>query len=102
MLEHAIFTVASPEAAAAILWRDSGKAAEAAERMKITAQDLKRYGLVDDIVPEPTGGAHRDHAAAAAAVTAAIREALAALERLPLEDLLARRYRKYRDIAFYQ
>ncbi|MBV9279639.1 MAG: acetyl-CoA carboxylase carboxyltransferase subunit alpha [Chloroflexi bacterium] len=102
MLEHAIFTVASPEAAAAILWRDSGKAAEAAERMKITAQDLKRYGLVDHIVPEPTGGAHRDHAAAAAAVTAAIRETLADLERLPVEDLLERRYRKYREIAFYQ
>jgi acetyl-CoA carboxylase carboxyl transferase subunit alpha len=60
MLEHAVYTVASPEAAASILWRDSGKANDAANNMKITAQDLAVLGIIDRIVPEPTGGAHRD------------------------------------------
>ena len=60
MLEHAVYTVASPEAAASILWRDSGKANDAANNMKITAQDLAQLGVIDRIVPEPTGGAHRD------------------------------------------
>jgi acetyl-CoA carboxylase carboxyl transferase subunit alpha len=60
MLEHAIYTVASPEAAASILWRDSTRAVDAATNMKITAQDLLKLGVVDGIIPEPTGGAHRD------------------------------------------
>jgi acetyl-CoA carboxylase carboxyl transferase subunit alpha len=60
MLEHSIYTVASPEAAASILWRDSARAQDAATNMKITAQDLKDYGIVDGIIPEPVGGAHRD------------------------------------------
>ena len=67
MLEHAIYSVISPEGAASILWRDTAKAQEAAASMKITAQDLLRFGVVDTIVPEPTGGAHRDPAAAIAA-----------------------------------
>ena len=62
MLEHAIYTVASPEAAASILWRDSSRAQEAATGMKITAQDLIRFGIIDGIIPEPLGGAHRDPA----------------------------------------
>lgn len=101
MLEHATFTVASPEAAAAILWRDAGKAAEAAEHMKITAQDLLELGLVDAIVAEPLGGAHRDPAGAAKAVATAISQALEELDRLPPDELQARRHRKYRDIGFY-
>jgi acetyl-CoA carboxylase carboxyl transferase subunit alpha len=60
MLEHSIYTVASPEAAASILWRDSSRAQDAATNMKITAQDLKDLGIVDGIIPEPVGGAHRD------------------------------------------
>ena len=60
MLEHAIYTVASPEAAASILWRDSTRAVDAATNMKITAQDLLRLGIIDGIIPEPVGGAHRD------------------------------------------
>ena len=60
MLEHSIYTVASPEAAASILWRDSSRAQDAATNMKITAQDLKGLGIVDGIIPEPVGGAHRD------------------------------------------
>lgn len=59
MLEHSIYTVASPEAAASILWRDAAKAQEAANSMKITAQDLKQFGIIDEIIPEPVGGAHR-------------------------------------------
>ena len=61
MLEHAIYTVASPEAAASILWRDSARAIDAATSMKITAQDLKTLGIIDVIITEPVGGAHRDH-----------------------------------------
>jgi acetyl-CoA carboxylase carboxyl transferase subunit alpha len=101
MLEHAIFTVASPEAAAAILWRDSAKAPEAAQNMRITAQDLKECGLVDEIVPEPLGAAHRDPAAAAQSVGQALRRTVQELEEMPLETLLENRYRKYRDIGFY-
>lgn len=102
MLEHAILTVASPEAAAAILWRDAARAADAADRMRITAQDLEGQGLIDQIVPEPLGGAHRDHATTAKRVSQAISAALHELERLSRTDLLERRYRKYRDIRFFQ
>src|SRR6202142_2277900 len=82
MLEHAIYSVISPEGAASILWRDTAKAQEAASNMKITAHDLVRFGVVDGIVPEPTGGAHRDPAAAVAAAGEAIANALADLRGL--------------------
>ena len=81
MLEHAIYTVASPEAAASILWRDSSRAQDAATSMKITAQDLLKFGIIDGIVPEPIGGAHRDPAAAIAATGDAISEALKSLQQ---------------------
>jgi acetyl-CoA carboxylase carboxyl transferase subunit alpha len=77
MLEHAIYSVISPEGAASILWRDTTRAQDAAANMKITAQDLVRFGVVDAIVPEPTGGAHRDPIAAIAAAGEAIGTALA-------------------------
>ena len=77
MLEHAIYTVASPEASAAILWKSSSRAEDAATSMKITAQDLLRFGIVDTVVPEPQGGAHRDPGAAIAAAGDAIAAALA-------------------------
>ncbi len=77
MLEHAIYTVASPEASASILWRDSGRAQDAATNMKITAQDLLRFGVIDGIVGEPVGGAHRDPQAAIIAAGKAISAALA-------------------------
>jgi len=99
MLEHAIYYVAAPEAAASILWRDAAHAAEAAQAMKISAQDLLALKLVDGIIPEPPGGAHRDHRAAAAAVKEAILTNLAELERLSLDELLAQRYRRYRSIG---
>jgi acetyl-CoA carboxylase carboxyl transferase subunit alpha len=101
MLEHAVFTVASPEAAAAILWRDSAKAPEAAENMRITAQDLYALGVVDEIIPEPEGGAHRDYPAAAKSVGNAITRALDALSDLSVEALLEQRYHKYRNISFF-
>jgi acetyl-CoA carboxylase carboxyl transferase subunit alpha len=100
MLEHAVFMVASPEAAAAILWRDSAKAPDAAQRMRITAQDLHDMGLVDRIVPEPVGGAHRDRGAVAQSVGDAVSAALNDLDRLSPEGLTDGRYLKYRDIGF--
>lgn len=101
MLEHAVFTVASPEAAAAILWRDSAKAPEAAANMRITAQDLLALGLVDEIIPEPLGGAHRNPAQVARDVGSVIARTLRELEGGSMDGLLERRYRKYRDIGFY-
>jgi len=76
MLEHAIYSVISPEGAASILWRDTAKAQEAATNMKITAEDMRRFGIIDGIVREPTGGAHRDPAAAITATGEAIHQAL--------------------------
>ena len=76
MLEHAIYSVISPEGAASILWRDTAKAQEAATNMKITAQDMLRFGVIDSVIPEPTGGAHRDPAAAIAATGEAIGQRL--------------------------
>jgi acetyl-CoA carboxylase carboxyl transferase subunit alpha len=80
MLEHAIYTVASPEASASILWRDSSRAEDAATNMKITAQDLMRFGIIDGIVPEPPGGAHRDPEAVFEATETAVAKALQAFE----------------------
>ena len=87
ILEHAIYSVISPEGCAGIIWRDRAKAPEAAAAMKITAQDLIGFGVVDRIVPEPEGGAHADPAAAVAAVGDALAEELAALEPLHAETL---------------
>ncbi|MGB7012486.1 MAG: acetyl-CoA carboxylase carboxyltransferase subunit alpha, partial [Pseudolabrys sp.] len=80
MLEHAIYSVISPEGAASILWRDTAKAQEAATNMKITAQDMVRFGVIASVVPEPTGGAHRDPQAAIAATGEAIATALTELQ----------------------
>ena len=102
MFEHAIFSVAPPEAAASILWKDVKHAPDAAAALKLTAQDLFGLGLIDRIVPEPPGGAHSDYASAAAALRDALADALDALERLPLERLLAERYEKYRRIGTFR
>ena len=99
MLEHAIYTVASPEAAASILWRDSSRAQDAAMSMKITAQDLLKFGIIDGIVPEPVGGAHRDPEAAVAAVGKAIGDALASLGNMSRDDLRAARANKFLAIG---
>ena len=95
MLEHAVYTVASPEAAASILWRNSSRAQEAATGMKITAQDLIRFGLIDGVIPEPLGGAHRDPEAAIAATGEAIGRALKALHNLGPDELRNARAEKF-------
>jgi acetyl-CoA carboxylase carboxyl transferase subunit alpha len=95
MFEHAIYSVVSPEGCASILWRDAAQAPVAAEAMRITAQDLKKLGLVDEIVPEPLGGAHRAPAEALASLGEAIALALAPLKGLTPESLKARRREKF-------
>ncbi|HEX3938251.1 MAG TPA: acetyl-CoA carboxylase carboxyltransferase subunit alpha [Xanthobacteraceae bacterium] len=99
MLEHAIYSVISPEGAASILWRDTSKAQDAASNMKITAQDLLRFGVVDDIIGEPTGGAHRDPAAAIAATGEAIADAFSALRGLSRAALVQQRRDKFLAIG---
>jgi acetyl-CoA carboxylase carboxyl transferase subunit alpha len=95
MLEHAIYTVASPEAAASILWRDSSRAEDAAMSMKYTAQDLLKFGIIDGVVSEPIGGAHRDPEAAIAATGKAIDAALEALGNMSRDDLRDARAEKF-------
>ncbi len=99
MLEHSIYSVISPEGAASILWRDTTKAQDAATNMKITAQDLERFGVIDKIVTEPLGGAHRDPAAAVAAAGEAIAEALAELKVLGRETVRRQRRDKFLAIG---
>ena len=95
MLEHAIYSVISPEGAASILWRDTAKAQEAATSMKITAQDMVRFGVIDSVVAEPTGGAHRDPQAAIAATGEAIASALKELQGLDREAVRNQRREKF-------
>jgi acetyl-CoA carboxylase carboxyl transferase subunit alpha len=99
MLEHSIYSVISPEGAASILWRDTTKAQEAASSMKITAEDLMRLGVVDTLVPEPTGGAHRDPPAAIAATGTAIADALAELQALDPATVVRLRREKFMAIG---
>src|SRR5437764_2809762 len=99
ILENAYYSVISPEACSAILWRDRRHAAEAAEALKLTAQDLLKLEVVDEIVPEPEGGAHRDPDLAAANLGTAVRRNLEALLALSLEDLMRRRYEKFRKLG---
>jgi acetyl-CoA carboxylase carboxyl transferase subunit alpha len=99
MFEHAIYSVISPEGCASILWRTSDKAAEAAEAMKITASDLQALGVVDRIVPEPLGGAHRDPEAAVGALKGAILEELEGCSALGPEELLSQRRAKFLAIG---
>ena len=95
MFEHAVYSVISPEGCASILWRDSAQAPLAAEAMRLTAQDLKKLGLIDEIVPEPMGGAHRDPEPALTALGDAIAAALAPLRPMTPEALKARRREKF-------
>jgi acyl-CoA carboxylase subunit beta len=99
MLEHAIYSVISPEGAAAIIYRDVQKARAVAEGLKLTARDLRKLGVIDAVVLEPAGGAHLDPASAAAAVKAAVLTSLFEIRRTPTRRLLARRYEKYRDMG---
>jgi len=95
MFEHAIYSVISPEGCASILWRTADKAPEAAEAMRITAQDLKSFGVIDDIVPEPLGGAHRDRAAAIESLADALSSALRDLAPLTPSELRKDRQAKF-------
>jgi acetyl-CoA carboxylase carboxyl transferase subunit alpha len=101
MLENAIYSVASPEAAATILWKDGARGAEAAAAMKITAPDLLRFGIVDEIVREPAGGAHLDHAAAARNLASTLIARLNELDDLSLDQLLEQRTARYRGIGVF-
>jgi acetyl-CoA carboxylase carboxyl transferase subunit alpha len=102
MLEYAIYSVISPEGCAAILWGDAAKASEAAEIMKITAKDLMRLGVVDAVVPEPPGGAHRDWDATASSLRNALAEQIRELRTKSSEGLVRERYEKFRRIGVFE
>ena len=99
MLEHAIYSVISPEAASSILWRDGTKAQEAATNMKITAHDLLRFGVIDTILKEPPGGAHRDPASVIAATGTAVAEAFEELGHFDRDTVRKQRRQKFLDIG---
>lgn len=99
ILENAVYSVISPESCAAIRWRDAAEAPRAAEALKLTSTDLLEQGVVDEIVAEPTGGAHKDPAAAVAATASAVRAALAGLRGLSAEELVAARAARFRHMG---
>ena len=99
ILENAYYSVISPEACSAILWRDRRHAPEAAEALKLTAQDLLKLDVVDEVVAEPEGGAHRDYDTAAANLGSALRHNLQRLAEQPIDDLLKNRYKKFRALG---
>ena len=99
MMENSIYSVISPEGCAAIMWRDASKKEFAAEAMRITANDLQELGCIDDIVPEPEGGAHRDHEAAANLLDASLQKHYAELKKISPAELVVARYNKFRTIA---
>jgi acetyl-CoA carboxylase carboxyl transferase subunit alpha len=99
MLEHAVYSVISPEGCASILFRDASRAEEAATAMKITARDLEGMGLVDEVIPEPPGGAHVNHEALFKSVDDVLERQLRELEKVPVDQLPERRYRKFRDMG---
>jgi acetyl-CoA carboxylase carboxyl transferase subunit alpha len=99
MHEFAIYSVIPPEGCAAILWRDSGRKVEAADALKLTAADLLAFGVIDEIVPEPTGGAHTNHELAATLIDAALEKALLEVSLMPPAARLDARYRKWRAMG---
>lgn len=99
MQQFAVYSVIPPEGCAAILWRDASRKVEAAEALKITAPDLLAMGVIDEIVPEPTAGAHNDHEEAAALLRGPLQRSLTEISGLPRETLLARRYDKFRAMG---
>ncbi len=102
MMENAVYSVISPEGCAGILWRDGSKAPEAAEALKITAPDLLKLGAIDEIVPEPAGGAQKNRKAACSAVKKAVLAALKDLAGMPVDELVERRYARLRAMGdFY-
>ncbi len=99
MMENAVYSVISPEGCASIMWRDASKKALAAEAMKITAPDLSELGCIDGIVPEPEGGAHSDHEAAATLLDQSLQGHFEAIKRTPIQELVVSRYNKFRNMA---
>jgi acetyl-CoA carboxylase carboxyl transferase subunit alpha len=99
MLEHAIYTVASPEAAASILWRDAARAEDAANNMRITAQHLLELGVIDEIIPEPVGGAHRDRDGAIRRTGDAIKKALSEFDGMSPEEIRQQRHERFLQIG---
>jgi acetyl-CoA carboxylase carboxyl transferase subunit alpha len=95
MQENAYYSVISPESCAAIIWRDAKRAPEAAEALKLSAQDLYELGVADEIVPEPEGGAHRDWEKSAQLLKEAILRHLEELQSIPIDELIQKRYEKY-------
>jgi acetyl-CoA carboxylase carboxyl transferase subunit alpha len=102
MMEHAIYSVISPEGCAAILWEDASRAKDAAEVLRITAPDLLKLGVIDAIVPEPPGGAHRNWPAAAQAIQQAVVAALTELAPLSPHELVQQRYAKFRRMGIFE
>ncbi|WP_067624094.1 acetyl-CoA carboxylase carboxyltransferase subunit alpha [Alicyclobacillus acidiphilus] len=101
MLDYAWYSVIAPESAAAILWKDSKLAAKAAESMKLTGPDLYELGIVDEVIEEPRGGAQKDPAAMVRVIRKKVVESLHELSKKPIDELLAERYHKYRDMGEY-
>jgi len=101
MLEHATYSVISPEGCAAILWNNGAKASEAAELLKITAQDLFHMNVIDEVVEEPIGGAHRDARRASELLKEAITRNLMEIKNMPTDELVKRRYEKFRKLGMY-
>lgn len=99
MLEFSIYSVAPPEAAANILWRDPSFAPQAAEAMRISARELEEIGLIDELIPEPPGGAHRNYQATADNLKEALTKQLADLRQYPIDELIEMRYQKFRNIG---
>lgn len=101
MLEHAIYSVISPEGCAAILWKDQARAPDAASALRITARDLRGFNVIDEILPEPSGGAHMDPALMAETITTAIRKNLKGLRKLRPEALVVRRLKKFQAMGIF-
>ena len=101
MLEHSIYSVISPEGCAAILWKDQARAEDAARALRLTAPDLKKFGIIDDILPEPPGGAHMDPGTMAETIAVAIRRQLKPLRKLKPDALVTRRFKKFRAMGIF-
>jgi len=103
MMQHSVYAVISPEGCAAILWSDGARGPEAAEALKLTSMDIDSLGvIIDDVIPEPLGGAHNDHAAAAATVKEYLKKHLQELKKLSPEELVEQRYQKFRAMSIIE